>query len=119
MSDNINSKDFIIGTLIGGIVGAGLALVFAPKSGRELRQDINKGASQMVDKASDWKEIAQEKGGEFKEVAYEKGSELKKKAIDSTQELTKVVSDKTKDITKTVQTKIDEGVTDLDRKSVV
>jgi gas vesicle protein len=34
------ATNFIIGAFLGGLVGAGLALLFAPKSGSELRQDI-------------------------------------------------------------------------------
>src|SRR5690625_506984 len=107
MADNINSKDFIIGTLIGGIVGAGVALFLAPKSGKELRGDLNQGAMQVKDRAYEWKDVAQDKGDDLKEKAYVKGSELKKKAVDQTSELTKTVSQKTKDLTK------------KDRKSVV
>ena len=39
--NNMNTKDFVIGALIGGIVGAASALLLAPKSGKELRQDLN------------------------------------------------------------------------------
>lgn len=108
MGDNINSKDFIIGTLVGGIVGATVALMFAPKSGRELRADINEGAMQVVDRANEWKDTAQEKGSEFKDMAYERGSELTKKAIDKTTQLTRDVVKKTDDMTKGVQEKLHE-----------
>ena len=37
---NINAKDFLIGTLVGGIVGSLTALLLAPKSGKELRGDL-------------------------------------------------------------------------------
>lgn len=107
MGDHINSKDFIIGTLIGGMVGATAALLLAPKSGKELRDDINQGATQAKDMAYDWKDVAQVKGSELKEVAYDKGSELKQKAKESTGEIAKNVTDKTQELTKTVQEKID------------
>ncbi|MEP7218868.1 MAG: YtxH domain-containing protein, partial [Bacteroidota bacterium] len=35
------SKGLLIGLLTGGAVGAALALLFAPKAGRELRSDIS------------------------------------------------------------------------------
>ena len=41
--NNGNNKGFILGAIIGSAVGAITALIFAPKSGRELRQDINEG----------------------------------------------------------------------------
>ncbi|WP_106496875.1 YtxH domain-containing protein [Lentibacillus sp. Marseille-P4043] len=94
---SINSKDFMIGTLIGGIVGASVALLYAPKAGKDLRGEINVGASQLRDRASDWKEIA-----------YEKGSMYKNKAVDSASQLTKNVSEKTQGLTKTVQNKLQD-----------
>lgn len=115
MSDNqINTKDFLIGTLIGTMVGAAVALVFAPKSGRELRRDINQGAYQAKDYASNWKNTAQEKGAEWKDIALVKGSEFKQKAVDSTTELAKNVAQRTQDLTKTVQNKFGQSEEDGD-----
>jgi gas vesicle protein len=41
------ATNFLIGAIVGGLVGAGLALLFAPKSGVELRQDISDYADQV------------------------------------------------------------------------
>lgn len=40
---NMNGKDFVIGVLLGGIIGAAAALLLAPKSGRELRSELTDG----------------------------------------------------------------------------
>jgi|APFre7841882793_1041355.scaffolds.fasta_scaffold106633_1 gas vesicle protein len=51
---------FIIGTLIGGIIGSGLAILFAPSSGKELRDQIadrTKGFVAEIRNASDTKRI--------------------------------------------------------------
>lgn len=40
MSDQHNGFDFVKGALIGGVLGSVAALLSAPKSGRELRDDI-------------------------------------------------------------------------------
>jgi gas vesicle protein len=51
---------FIIGTLIGGIIGSGLALLFAPSAGKELRDQITdrtKGLVAEIRNASDTKRI--------------------------------------------------------------
>ncbi|MFD2046358.1 YtxH domain-containing protein [Ornithinibacillus salinisoli] len=109
MGDNINSKDFLIGTLIGGAVGASLALLFAPKSGKELRGDINQGAINARHRADEWRDNVQVKGSEWKDKAYVKGSEWKQKAMDSSSQLSKVVSEKTQDFTKNVQGKLQEN----------
>jgi gas vesicle protein len=39
--------------LIGAIVGAGLALLFAPRSGRETREELKAGVARMRDRAND------------------------------------------------------------------
>lgn len=103
-NQNINTKDFVIGTLVGGIVGAAVALLYAPKSGRELRDNLNQGATDVRGRASDWKSVAYEKSSDWKDKAYVKGSEFKTKAVDSSKEL----SQKTQDLTKTLQSKIQE-----------
>lgn len=41
------ATNFLIGAIIGGLVGAVLALLFAPKSGVEMRQDIAEYADQV------------------------------------------------------------------------
>lgn len=115
-SNSINTKDFVIGSLIGGIVGATMALVLAPKSGKELRGDINQGAHQAKNRASDWKDTAQEKGSDWRDKAYTTGSELRRKAMDSTAQLSKSASVKTKELTNSVKGKLQQR---RDRKSVV
>ena len=77
--------------LIGGGIGAILALLFAPKSGEELRGDIadvtrkglEKGretAAQLQEKAGEYYEVTREKAGEYYAVAQEKVGEFKEKA---------------------------------------
>src|SRR5690625_7444077 len=67
MENQNNNKEFLLGVLLGSIVGASLAFIFAPKSGRELRQDINKGTRRTFDKMDEWKDVAIEKGTERSE----------------------------------------------------
>ncbi len=55
--------------LLGGAVGALAALLFAPKSGRELRGDIADATRQGVDRARD-------KANEYYEVSRERATEL-------------------------------------------
>lgn len=50
--EEMSSKDFLIGALIGGIIGAATALFLAPKSGKELRADLNTQASTLKEKAT-------------------------------------------------------------------
>lgn len=56
------TKSFLLGALIGGAVGATIALLFAPKSGRELRRDIVDTSNDIYDKATDYAESTIEDG---------------------------------------------------------
>ncbi|GAB3961284.1 hypothetical protein GCM10027614_84040 [Micromonospora vulcania] len=59
--DGINTKDFLIGGLIGAIVGSAAALLFAPKSGKELREDLNTQVDTIKEKGNQWKDVAMKK----------------------------------------------------------
>ncbi|MDC3415791.1 YtxH domain-containing protein [Aquibacillus salsiterrae] len=98
-NQNINSKDFLIGSLIGGIVGASMALLFAPKSGKELRSNLNQSANYVKDRAYEWKDIAYEKGSEWKDVAKDNYSQLSETVSEKSHEL----GDKVKETSKSIQ----------------
>jgi gas vesicle protein len=51
MSSENNSGTIFFGFLAGGAIGAALALLFAPKSGRELRNDIKSRTDFYLDEA--------------------------------------------------------------------
>ena len=63
MSEENNglSKGLFIGFLAGGIVGAIAALLYAPKSGRELRSDIKRKAVDIADDDSEYVKTARAK----------------------------------------------------------
>ena len=89
-------EDASVGTkltylLIGGGIGAVIALLFAPKSGQELRGDIadvtrkglEKGketAAQLQERAGEYYEVTKERAGELYGTAQEKAGELREKA---------------------------------------
>jgi gas vesicle protein len=66
--------------LIGGAVGAVAALLFAPKSGRELRGDIadatRQGVDRARDKANEYYEVSRERATEFYSTASSKAGEV-------------------------------------------
>ncbi|RFU66251.1 YtxH domain-containing protein [Peribacillus glennii] len=68
------SKDFVIGALIGGVVGAATALFMAPKPGKELRSNLNVQVKNLGDKTEKLRQAAMEKGGTLAETAREKRS---------------------------------------------
>lgn len=48
-----NRTDFVAGFLLGGLLGAALALLFAPKSGEEIRHTLASSAEQWRDRADE------------------------------------------------------------------
>jgi gas vesicle protein len=66
--------------LLGGAMGALAALLFAPKSGRELRGDIadatRQGVDRARDKANEYYEVSRERATEFYSTASSKAGEV-------------------------------------------
>lgn len=66
------NKTFWVGALIGGVLGSVSALLLAPKSGRELRQDIAEGAQQVSEKTQHLAKQFGDHSGELLTTAKEK-----------------------------------------------
>ena len=68
----------VLSFFIGGLIGAGLALLLAPQSGKETRQQIKDLASDAKEKVSEYAEQVKEKVastvGKGKEIYEEKKS---------------------------------------------
>ncbi len=47
--ENASSNAFLIGMITGGVIGAGLAFLFAPRSGTELRRRVQTSVVGVVD----------------------------------------------------------------------
>lgn len=57
--ENNGSSMFLLGAIAGAVVGAGVALLVAPKSGAEVREDLSNGYSSLRDTvARRYKEVA-------------------------------------------------------------
>jgi gas vesicle protein len=122
MEENRTAKGLLIGFITGGIVGATIALLYAPKSGRELRSDIRLKKDELLDDTSEYLQIAKTKASDMINEGKRKSEELisdaRKKAntligdantilndakekasttIDSTKEKISVESDRVKD----------------------
>jgi gas vesicle protein len=48
-----SARPFAAGMLLGALVGAGLALLFAPQSGEETRRLLRRRAKKLADEATD------------------------------------------------------------------
>lgn len=91
-NNNMNGKDFLLGAVVGGLLGAAAALLLAPKSGKELRSDLSDQYHVISEKtqqiaadvsektqkvASEVSEFGQELVGKAKEVVSTVSNELK------------------------------------------
>ena len=76
--------------VVGGLIGAAIGILFAPKSGKETRQELSLKADELMAKAREEYERASEKGRaayeaaslrmkEFEGVAREKAGEIGEK----------------------------------------
>ncbi|MFC0270330.1 YtxH domain-containing protein [Metabacillus herbersteinensis] len=93
--DGINSKDFIIGSLVGGIIGAATALFLAPKSGKELRDDLGQQATVVKDRTGKFTNEALEKSNGIASMAKEKTSTLSQVVTEQSSQIMNKVRDLT------------------------
>lgn len=115
--ENNSTKSFIMGFLTGSFVGAIIALLYAPKAGKELRSDIKQKASNLKVDAEEYLKIAKQKAIEIVNEG-KKQSELliidaRKKAEDILGDAEKLVSqvrDKTVEEGKKIKDAVQAGV---------
>lgn len=74
---------FFLGALFGASVAGIAALLYAPKSGKELRRDIAVEVDQFLDSAGDYTDYAVERGVELYDAAYETTEDIKVNLKDS------------------------------------
>jgi gas vesicle protein len=71
-------KGVIAGVLGGAVVGAGLALLFAPQSGRKTRREIQKRADEMKMQADEFVANIKEQDAEFCKAVREGADNYRK-----------------------------------------
>jgi gas vesicle protein len=90
-------KGLIIGMLAGSAVGAFVALLYAPKPGRELRADIKGKTDDLIEGTGEYLTRAKSKAGEIVSEAKKRSDQLitdaKKKADSLLEDADKVISD--------------------------
>ena len=70
MSNRVD--DFIKGLLVGGLIGAAIGILYAPKSGKETREDLSRKAEELIEKAKEEYELALEKSKKAYETAVQR-----------------------------------------------
>jgi len=76
----MSPKGFFAGFLVGGLLGAGIALLYAPQSGDKTRKQLKQKADEAKIKGHLAKKEAMEKAGLFKEKIDESVEEARDKA---------------------------------------
>jgi gas vesicle protein len=84
---------FVMGLLTGTVLGAGLGMLFAPKSGPELRRDLSDQANTMANQASEGYRRASESASQWAEKGREVYSKASEAVSKGAQEAQKYVRD--------------------------
>ena len=118
--ENHFGKGVIIGFLAGGALGAALALLYAPKTGRELRENIKSKGDDYLDEAEKYLADAKDKAIDLINEGKKRSEKLIKDAKVKSDELMKdaekVFTDakaKTEDFVKTGKEKVDQKSSQL------
>ncbi|RHW33236.1 YtxH domain-containing protein [Lysinibacillus yapensis] len=74
--ESVNMKDFVIGALVGGIVGAAAGMLLAPKTGRDLRSDVAIQAGNLKDKSVHLSSTAKDKTVQLSNQLKEQSTQL-------------------------------------------
>jgi len=106
-SENISSK--LTYLLIGGGIGAILALLFAPKSGQELREDIADATRKGVDRSREAAQQLGERAGQYYEATRERATELYSQAAEKVGEVAQTARETATRKTGTVAAAIEAG----------
>src|SRR6185503_18829856 len=64
-NDNDGGGSFVMGLLTGTVLGAGLGMLFAPKAGSELRNQMREQAGNLANTATDGYRRATETAGQY------------------------------------------------------
>lgn len=95
--------------LIGGGIGAILALLFAPKSGEELRGDIADATRKGIDRSREAAQQLGDRAGEYYEATRERAAELYSQAAEKVGDAAKSAREAAARQTGTVAAAIDAG----------
>ena len=95
--------------IIGGGIGAILALLFAPKSGHELRGDIADATRKGIDRSREAAQQLGDRAGEYYEATRGRAAELYSQASERVSEVAQTARDAASRQTGTLTAAIDAG----------
>ncbi|HEY6040693.1 MAG TPA: YtxH domain-containing protein [Anaerolineae bacterium] len=80
MNDDNRGWEFLAGFLLGGIVGAAAALLFAPASGEETRETLRERGIELKSRANEMTADSQKRAAELTEQARKRATEAQERA---------------------------------------
>ncbi|MBE2218865.1 MAG: YtxH domain-containing protein [Ignavibacteria bacterium] len=104
MEDNKSVKGFMLGMLAGGVAGGLLALLYAPKSGVELRGDIRKKSQELLTETGEYIGTAKDRAGEMLSEGRKRAGEF----IDDAKEKAGMIQENISNIFTQGKEKLDE-----------
>jgi gas vesicle protein len=102
-NDNDNISTRLTYLLIGGGIGAVIALLFAPKSGHELRGDIADATRKGIDKSRETAQHLGERAGEYYETTRDRAGELYSQAATKASDIYSQASTKVGEVAQTAR----------------
>lgn len=125
--DDSSASSFLIGAIVGGVVGAATALFLAPKTGKEMREGFSTQAVQLKDKSIEISTVAKGKADEMAKTIQEQSGQIVEKVKTMTSktmvplddgtvssegeeaiEFIENIKDKAEDVKEAVEEKIEE-----------
>ena len=106
------NSGFLLGALIGGSAAAITALLLAPESGKELRARLAKQLNDVLDSTADYNDQVVDKADDFKKLAQAKAIQLTKQS----EEIANLLKEKTGVTTNELYADLKDQVVDLTNK---
>jgi gas vesicle protein len=107
-NEGSSGSSFVMGLLTGTVLGAGLGMLFAPRSGSELRHQISGQAGNLANTASEGYRRAAETAGDWAEKGREVGRDIYGRAREAVsrgaEEAHRYINQATEDVTSTATT---------------
>jgi gas vesicle protein len=87
------SEDFFAGLVVGGLIGAVIGILYAPKSGKETREEIGRKADELLTKAKEEYDLAVEKSRKAYEATVQRLKALEETALEKAEEVEEKVEE--------------------------
>lgn len=119
MSDDTAKKCAcgVVGLVIGGLIGAAVALLYAPQSGRETRKDIKRAARRMKNSASDLIEDTIDDVNDFVNDLKKKAAEIVEEGADLSDKARQEIIARLEQVQKAIEEKKQRFSGTMDQKA--